>query len=426
MEIMKPLFLITFLFFFCLCACQNGQRENDKVEKNDSVIMTSEQKQIETSSLYKIDLGNVVRKAKVNPIKMSDMIQSIEYVPLQTTDESLINPGRRFSVSLVTDKIIVADIKLFERQSGRYLGDLLRQGQGPEEYLSLTDIAGDDEREELYLLDNAKGVVYVVGYDGHYKGFVGGIGDYSELSCLGNGNLLIAGNIEPLNNNRVCFYIINVDSKQTLYKHVSPVLRNVADVEDASERIGPYKQVNGSIVNKYWTYQGDLFYYDTLNDSIYRVDENYEIHPVGYMDTETLRMTSEQSRIGIMSRNFEVYQIQSIHETLSGIYIYLMGFNTVQKTMIDYWVTYSKKDGVTFASKSGENKSLSIINDVDQGISFSLTRGDYAFLSPESMQEHIKKKGSSYFNTASGKRFKSIGDSLLFDDNPVMAILKCK
>ena len=111
---------------------------------------TSKSSQQADSDLPVIDLE------KEYPVKRIDIheIADVEYIPLETTDESVLMNGWEKSIS---DKyIILADtgngtyrFLIFDRQ-GKYIRTIDRQGQGPGEYLNFTSFDVDFEKEEIY------------------------------------------------------------------------------------------------------------------------------------------------------------------------------------------------------------------------------------------------------------------------------------
>jgi len=110
---------------------------------------------------YEIDLT----KAKQENIKMSSVFDKIEYIPLETTPDCLLKPRTRF---YVTDKYIVAinvfdKTFLFDRKTGRFIHEIGREGQGPDEYkgFMLHFNPLDEKNEIIYAYD----VTQYKGYD---------------------------------------------------------------------------------------------------------------------------------------------------------------------------------------------------------------------------------------------------------------------
>ena len=73
-------------------------------------------------------------------LKVSHLGKTIRYIPLETTDSSLIH---HMQVGLLEDKIIVASESrtethcfLFDRQSGKFIRVVSQRGNGPRDYSS--------------------------------------------------------------------------------------------------------------------------------------------------------------------------------------------------------------------------------------------------------------------------------------------------
>lgn len=407
-----------FLFFSLLLGCQEKKKQD--VQQSNDIGVVNNIKETYNKHFFRIDMVSALAHAKKKEFPPELLNCDVEYVPLETTRKSLINPSRRYFVSTVTDKIIVADMKLFDRMDGHYIGNLLTQGQGPEEYLSVMGVAADDNREEFYLLDNGKRVIHVVGYDNTYKGFMG-VGDYTGMLYLGNGNILVC---DPFSYaiSRENFYIINADGKQKVYRHLWPDYDLKKDSVECKYmfREGSYIGIRGEIVNRYWLYQDKLHYFDALNDSIYSIDQDYKTEAIGFIETEKLRMTREQAKVGFMSRDFDYWGLRGISETSSHIFMKMYCHNVKTEKYVSYLVVYSKETDETTVFEL-DNKA----NAIDHGVQYVYgSNSKFRFISPESIQEYISRKGASYFTSEKAKRFKEMGDKLKFDDNHVVAIYK--
>ncbi|MBQ8530425.1 MAG: 6-bladed beta-propeller [Parabacteroides sp.] len=160
--------LYALILLLCI-SCSNRQKEVAVSIENETDSIQSEVLGQASEPFFRIDLFKEMKKAQKGQLKLSDFFQSIEYVPLETTDKSLIGGGKRLKGFTVSSKVIIDDMKLFDRKDGHFIGNVMNQGQGPQEYLFMFSIAVDDEREECYVYDSGKGVIHIVGYDTMYK-----------------------------------------------------------------------------------------------------------------------------------------------------------------------------------------------------------------------------------------------------------------
>jgi hypothetical protein len=107
------------------------------------------------SEILTINLEN----ATVEPISANEIFSSVEYVFLETLPECLLIDGR--STVYATDKYIVAHnmrlkhgAYLFDRQTGKFLYEIGKPGQGPDEYTQLRSRPFYDKEELFYVIGN--------------------------------------------------------------------------------------------------------------------------------------------------------------------------------------------------------------------------------------------------------------------------------
>ena len=91
---------------------------------------------------------------EASKIHFSNIFEQVNYIPLETTDSSLIGTVERLrifdnKVCLLSDKSLL----LFNKQSGNVELQLSKLGSAPEDYKSLYDVYIDNEMGEIELLD---------------------------------------------------------------------------------------------------------------------------------------------------------------------------------------------------------------------------------------------------------------------------------
>jgi len=72
---------------------------------------------------------------ELGELKVSQLGKTIRYVPLETTEASLI--GNKFNIQLLEHEILVlsaGNCLLFDKQTGKFLRQIASRGQGPKEY----------------------------------------------------------------------------------------------------------------------------------------------------------------------------------------------------------------------------------------------------------------------------------------------------
>lgn len=140
--------LTIFILGLLLIGCNSNQQES----ANHSTIHLSE---------------NVMEVAK---LPLSDAVQKVDIVPLETTDESLLND---LGFVEVTDNSIfiyqrrTSEILRFSRD-GKFLNKIGKQGQGPGEYTYISGLQIDENKGEVYAIAVANGVL-VYDLEGTFK-----------------------------------------------------------------------------------------------------------------------------------------------------------------------------------------------------------------------------------------------------------------
>jgi len=102
-------------------------------------------------------------------LPLSTFVDSITYIPLETSDESMMV---RVSEIIIRDKFIYAvDIEqkivfIFDIK-GNYVSKLDRQGEGPDEYLWMQHVMVDDEETAIKIFDYRGANSRTISYDVH-------------------------------------------------------------------------------------------------------------------------------------------------------------------------------------------------------------------------------------------------------------------
>jgi len=118
---------IIVIFYVLFTACQNTS-------------------QTENKDLRVIDVAGGVGKNRL--VNLSEIAESIEYIPLETNNESVLNSHSRYPIFFVNGIVYFpqredGSVKIFD-SSGKYISTFNRMGRGPQEYenfsLALIDI----------------------------------------------------------------------------------------------------------------------------------------------------------------------------------------------------------------------------------------------------------------------------------------------
>lgn len=127
---------LTLFFFVSLFLLGCKETKTDKKENDIDVYFTNPKKELAKGYC------------------MSDYLDSVRYVTLETNNESLI--GNVVKKHYINNKIYISDAKsifIFD-QNGKYLNSIKRHGRGHGEYLSLTSFDVNCRTGEISILDS--------------------------------------------------------------------------------------------------------------------------------------------------------------------------------------------------------------------------------------------------------------------------------
>lgn len=149
----------------------------------------------------------VVDVEDLRTIRFSDIFESVEYIPLETTDSSLIGTVERLRmfgnhICLICNKSLL----IFNKKTGKAELQISKLGNAPEEYQSLYDVYIDEEKKQIELLDMNGKKIQKYSLSGQYKGGVSL--PFMPFSFIKSGN------------NYYWFYNNNLMSDQTRSKVV--------------------------------------------------------------------------------------------------------------------------------------------------------------------------------------------------------------
>jgi hypothetical protein len=115
----------------------------------------------EVNDLRYIDVAGGVGKSRT--FNLSEIADSIEYIPLETTSESLI--GKIFANKIYMENHILyiplqdQSIKIFNKTGG-FINSLYKQGRGPGEYLRIITLDIDLNTNNIYIQSNNRILEY--------------------------------------------------------------------------------------------------------------------------------------------------------------------------------------------------------------------------------------------------------------------------
>ena len=145
---------LAFLYCICLFSCKEFHKESSMQAK------TEESKMLELD----IDLDK-------NTLPFDSLMDFVSFVKLETTGENLV--GAISQILFVNNKIIVVDFDVSKTitvydESGKYLNNIGKLGQGPGEYAYLGHVTLTPDKSMVVVVDMGSGYLKYFGLDGNF------------------------------------------------------------------------------------------------------------------------------------------------------------------------------------------------------------------------------------------------------------------
>ena len=118
------------MLFFAL-SCNTKSSVQEAASSHERRMEASDAKTNE--EIFEIDVENAIENSKSMKLLYSSFVKNIKYIPLETTNESLVGEKRHGIVQYVTEKRIIADMKIFDASDGHFISPLSKLGQVREE-----------------------------------------------------------------------------------------------------------------------------------------------------------------------------------------------------------------------------------------------------------------------------------------------------
>ena len=362
--------------------------------------------------------SNIIRvnDAKQVKLNLSDYVLSLEYVPLETKKECLIDRDPSF---YVLDEYIVATTMqqcfLFNR-NGKFIREIGRPGRGPDEYSSTLRGEIVNEQTQTILLQGwDKRIEY--SFDGTVTKNFPKIPDSSTESAYVSDSILVQGIHNFIGNatNQLIFYNQEkvVDSIPN-YQFFTPMDPNA---------FGGF-----GVEFSFYRYRDELYYKNIYNDTIFRFQDK-KLHPVWIFDMEQYHLPrSVMANMNTIRQETVKYnRLLNLWETDPFIL-----FSIIREKGDSAFVFDKRKHQVFVMSK--EQKLKGFHNDLDGGMPFWPIRINQkqemiSFLYPNVMKEMLTNE---YFeqknirNSYAHLRLKELLNMVKEDDNPVVVIARLK
>jgi hypothetical protein len=366
-------------------------------------------------------------KEALKTVNMSEIFSDIEYIPLESVDKHLIGNVRQ--VVVYKDRIYVFDqyktqsVFCFQ-QDGKFLFELNRKGQGPNEYHYLQGISIDYDNDHLLLYCSQK--IIVCDLEGNLIESHQNKDSWSpKFSYIGDGYAAFYGG-----------YITNNDdyAKNELIPNL--LITNTDDYK--VENTDLFFQTIGMVTqnfNSFSSYQnGTVTLYAEYNDTIYHLSKK-AVERAYYVDFGDMKKDKgfysvwgkgDYEQMYKYKQEHDICNISAITESKTDIY-----FMYAHKE-VSHYVFYNKntKRVIDVCQKSGSYYDYLPFNNDISGTPISSyvhsTDGESFYVTIESHEIIKFKKSIQNSNAVNKDKLLKMLDGINEFDNPVIVKMKLK
>ena len=419
---MKKTFIYLNIVLSLLTSCSSKQKPQQVQDEN---------KQLE-KSFYTIDLSKDFSGSDNQTLLLSDIVDDVEYVKLETTDDCLLAGTAR--VFITNDDIYTlnnySDYKLlrFDRKTGKFISQIGSIGQGPKEMINPCFVFAKDSL--VYVTSTSMDKIYVYTNENQ---FVRSVPFCKDRSCFEDG---VGQTISVIDHQ----YIIRHPGQlQSQFNYNQYIAAEVIDMNsnrlfamrDTSDVYGIMLTLDWDPVR--WYYKGNINFYNEPDRTVYAVTKD-SIIPRYHFNLGDNKWPVMDGKL--TKEFFKYIKFKSFRETEDYLYLY---WNQSQK---GYFARFNKKTETLDVQEQGKfwgagwhlgvpglkndingcNRSVDFIGLMDEQSSivqmFSASgKEDYIKVLNESTDVKFPEKRQQLLNL-----LEEMGE----EDNQILAIYKLK
>ena len=257
--------LINVIILVLFSSCSGKQTTQQVQEENKS----------QERSFYTIDLSKDFSGSDNQTLLLSDIVEDVEYVKLETTDDCLVGSSWSARIFATDENIYIlnnySDERLlrFDRETGKFITQIGSLGQGPKEMLNPNFVFAKDSMvyvtstmsDKVYVYTNENQFVRSIPFCKDRSSFEDGVGETisvidhqyivrhpGQLQSKFNYNQYIAAEVIDMNSNRLFA------------------------MRDTSEMYGIMLKLDWDPVR--WYYKGNINFYNEPDRTVYAVTKD--------------------------------------------------------------------------------------------------------------------------------------------------------
>lgn len=386
-------------FLFCSCGFNNNsyqQQEGDLISEPP----------------YYISLEREIDK--ISQADLTEIGNTITYIPLETSDNILLKPLRSIKVSSLHIAVVDLNRLFIFNHSGNFISQIGRRGGGPGEYNQIYGYTFSFDSKNMYVLADAASKCLEYEVTGKFLKS----NKVDSLPC----------DMLPLTDSTFVFYCLNtanhMRASHTQQSLIISDLNNIKKTYPNYFKMNNKQMINFSVA-PFYSCQGNIRFKEYGVDTLYTVTENelftYSVFSLGNKEIPLNLVVpqAEFSRI-IDSYAGSKYFIRSIVEDNDNIYIELNDFNNS---------LYSYFNKLTNTVKVIGDKGFQ--NNIDGGLPFfpKYVYNDSIlvdYLNAFDLREHVLESDATEMKRLYGKNYDDLvklANSLDDESNPVVVMV---
>jgi hypothetical protein len=384
-----------------------------------------------SSGKHSNDYLSDIREISINPnsrqtgkLTLSEIVESVTYVPLETNDNCLLSDISR---GILSENYVLLSCRKTRRcyfftKTGRFIAQIGDIGQGPGEYPVTPDpVYIDEKHNQVIIHDHMLNKLLYYDFNGRFIKQIsfGVLHTASSVSYHTDFYLLKTANFgkAAMVDNIPYTYTIFDDNHEIITQKIRPVPFSMNP---------PNSMVSGGTSFCQYIYDNQVHVRENmLNDTLYRINHDFSFIPKYILNAGKYEMTVEiRSNVALFQQEGKNCPlITSMFETEDYLllsYMYLQEY----KVLCYY---HKKSDKLIYFSSS-----TGIPNDYDDGLDFwpqfQFNNQLIAFYNAYRITDHIEKEKNVQLKGSLGEinRFEQMARKINADDNPVMVILNLK
>jgi hypothetical protein len=359
--------------------------------------------------------------------KCTDLVDDIHYIPLETTNNSLLGNSLR-QIQLTENFIFLNSDGIlfqFDRQ-GKFVRKINKKGQGPGECDAFS-VGIDEKNRRIYILDLMKQSISIFDFEGIFlrafrHPFTEDANSPESIGCDNKGNILFTfGTVDGKGEYK---YVAVNEKVEILYQCPN------YDRYDLKERVRAFAVSPQHPIYEYNTFS---YYVYSYNDTVFRINDDYTCSPAWIVRLPNKITLEERLKTYTYMEDWSTLSgknyFEGIREDKRRVYIYHTRNVYPEKEYPTYLSIYDKQTGQLI-----ENINPLIKNDWDGGMDVKLTCDQkenilYKLLQPFKMKEiltddHFSKAQAKYSDKQ--KALQTMVNTMMEDDNPVLMIVTLK